>query len=284
MTTRRIFSVLLVLILAIGLIPAEVSAAPKPKPMPRCYVALGDSISIGTSVLPGQSYPILVNAQLHAPLMLNFSRDGLNSDRLIHVLRNHYVMSSIRRANLITLTIGSNDVLGIFMDIIRKATGTTDWNAIMTDPAKLAKAVTALNNPSTVTRLKKGIKTFRKNFPYIVSRITALNPKARFVITTAYSPYHGIVIPIPGTAAVFDLGALSDQMIGGLNQVFSAMAKTKKGSKIIFVDLAVPFAVTPGTLNVELTPTTVNLDPHPNAAGQQMIANLILQRIQDMLN
>lgn len=280
MTTRRIFTVLLVLILAIGLIPAEVSAAPKPKP--RCYVALGDSISLGTSVSPVQSYPSLVNAQLHAPLMLNFSRDGLNSDRLIHVMRNHYVINSIRRANLITLTIGSNDVLGIFMDIIRKATGTTDWNVIMTDQIKLAQAVAALNNPSTVTRLKKGIKTFRKNFPYIVSRITALNPKARFVVTTAYSPYRGIEIPIPGTAAVFDLGALSDLMIGGLNQVFSDMAKTKKGSKIIFVDLAEPFVKAPEGLNAKPLPM-VNLDPHPNAVGQQMIANLILQRIQDML-
>lgn len=282
MTTRRIFTVLLVLILAIGLIPAEVSAAPKPKPKPRCYVALGDSISLGTSVSPVQSYPSLVNAQLHAPLMLNFSRDGLNSDRLIHVMRNHYVINSIRRANLITLTIGSNDVLGIFMDIIRKATGTTDWNVIMTDQIKLAQAVAALNNPSTVTRLKKGIKTFRKNFPYIVSRITALNPKARFVVTTAYSPYRGIEIPIPGTAAVFDLGALSDLMIGGLNQVFSDMAKTKKGSKIIFVDLAEPFVKAPEGLNAKPLPM-VNLDPHPNAVGQQMIANLILQRIQDML-
>ncbi len=282
MTTRRILSVLLVLILTIGLIPAEVSAAPKPKPL--CYVALGDSISIGTSVLPGQSYPSLINARLNAPLMLNFSRDGLTSYGLIHVMRNHYVMNSIRRANLITLTIGSNDVLGIFLDIIRKATGTTNWNAIMSDPTKLAKAIEALNRPGAAVRLKKGIKTFRKNFPYIVSRITALNPKARIAVTTAYSPYHGIVIPVPGTAAVFDLGALSDQMIGGLNQVYSAVARTKRGSKIIFVDLAVPFAVTPGTLNVELTPFAVNLDPHPNAAGQQMIAHLILDRIPDMLH
>lgn len=278
MTTRRIFSVLLALILAIGLIPAGAAAAPKPKP--RCYVALGDSISIGTNVSPAQSYPRLVNAQLNAPLMLNFSRDGLNSDRLIHVMRNHYVMNSIRRANLITLTIGSNDVLGIFMDIIRKATGTTDWNVIMSDQIKLAQAVAALNSPSTVTRLKKGIKTFRKNFPYIVSRITALNPKARFVVTTAYSPYHGIVIPTSQTT-YFDLGALSDQMIGGLNQVFSAMAKTKKGRKIVFVDLAEPFVVAPEGLNAKPLPM-INLDPHPNAVGQQMIANLILDRIQDM--
>jgi lysophospholipase L1-like esterase len=153
----------------------------------------------------------------------------------------------------------------------------------MSDRTKLAKAVAALNRPSNVARLKKGIKTFRKNFPYIVSRITALNPKARFVVTTAYSPYHGIVIPIPGTTDVFDLGALSDQMIGGLNQVFSAMAKTKKGSKIRFVDLAMPFFIAPEGLTAKFTTTTVNLDPHPNAAGQQMIANLILKSIQDML-
>ena len=281
MASRRILSVLLVLILAIGLISVEASATPKPRPL--CYIALGDSISFGTGVLPGQSYPSLVNATLHAPLMLNFSRDGLNSDRLIHVMRNHYVMNSIRRANLITLTIGSNDVLGVFLDIIRKATGTTDWYAIMSDPANLAKAIEALNSPGAMVRLKKGIKTFRKNFPYIVSRIRALNPKARVVVTTAYSPYHGIVIPIPGTASVYDLGALSDQMIAGLNQVYSDVAKTKKGSKIIFVDLAIPFATTPGLLNVELTPFTVNMDPHPNAAGQQVIANLILARIPDMI-
>jgi lysophospholipase L1-like esterase len=173
-------------------------------------------------------------------------------------------------------------VLGVFLDIIRKATGTTDWYAIMSDPALLAKAVTALNSPSAATRLKKGIKTFRKNFPYIVSRIRALNPKARFVVTTAYSPYHGIVITIPGMVSGYDLGALSDQMIAGLNQVYSEVAKTKKGAKIVFVDLAIPFAATPGLLNAELTPFTVNMDPHPNAAGQQVIAKLILDRIQDM--
>ena len=80
------------------------------------YLALGDSITVGYGVQTSFSFPVLYadflrrhNQNLN---MLNLGVNGLTTSGLLALLQyNHNFRRSVSQASLITLTIGSNDLL-----------------------------------------------------------------------------------------------------------------------------------------------------------------------------
>ncbi|MDR3540198.1 MAG: GDSL-type esterase/lipase family protein [Desulfosporosinus sp.] len=80
------------------------------------YLALGDSITVGYGVQTSFSFPVLYADFLrrHNPnlRMLNLGVNGLTTRGLLALLQyNHNFRHSVSQASLITLTIGSNDLL-----------------------------------------------------------------------------------------------------------------------------------------------------------------------------
>lgn len=81
------------------------------------YVALGDSLTLGTGALlsPGfvQRFAQLTERKFHSPLYVDvFAKNRIPSHELVEmVTSNHVVRNSISRANMITITIGGNDLL-----------------------------------------------------------------------------------------------------------------------------------------------------------------------------
>ena len=128
-------------------------------------MALGDSITAGYGVESSFSFPSLYAAFLrrHNPDLhvLNCGVNGLTTSGLLNLLQtNNNLCHSVSQASLITLTIGSNDLL----HFIEKP------NQIMN------------------TSLKHTFNTMGQNLSKIGDVLRRLNPRATVKVATLYNP------------------------------------------------------------------------------------------------
>ncbi|MDP4125863.1 MAG: SGNH/GDSL hydrolase family protein [Bacillota bacterium] len=129
------------------------------------YLALGDSITAGYGVESPFSFPSLYAAFLrrHNPdlQMLNCGINGLSTGGLVDLLQtNHRLRQSVSQASLITLTIGSNDLL----DLIRNP------------------------NQRMSVSLKPIFCSMDSNLMKIGDMLRRLNPRATVKVATLYNP------------------------------------------------------------------------------------------------
>jgi len=128
------------------------------------YVALGDSLAAGRTPydLFDKGYPDYIAQSLeesnHKVFFDNFGKSGYTSEDVKNdILTNKDIRKEIRKANVITLDIGANDLL-------RK---------LNTDPAHVTDALTTVNN----------------NLQVILETIDKLNPKAKVYVMGYYNPF-----------------------------------------------------------------------------------------------
>lgn len=132
--------------------------------MNTIYLALGDSITTGYGVGINQSFAALFYKNLLAfdPGLqyVNLGVNGLTSMELASMVRQERVCSLIAQAKIISLTIGSNDLLAVGKGFISGAGANTDL---------------ALGN-------------FHQNFMFIGNQIRAINPSVLVKAATIYNP------------------------------------------------------------------------------------------------
>ncbi|MCD8510609.1 MAG: GDSL-type esterase/lipase family protein [Bacillus sp. (in: Bacteria)] len=80
------------------------------------YTALGDSLTLGVGAYFSsgfvQRYAKLIEDRFKVPVITNvFAKPRIPSMELLHMLTNHTVRHSIKQANIITISIGGNDLL-----------------------------------------------------------------------------------------------------------------------------------------------------------------------------
>lgn len=264
MKRNRILSLLLTLVLLLSLAPSGLAAA-----TPYTYVALGDSIAAGYGLTnASHSYPVRVAGLIGATNTYNLAQSGMSAAQVLAQLQDPDVAAKVASANLITVSAGCADVLGAFLQLVQTAAGTSDYMAIAQDSAKLAAVAQALQSAQGKAQLAQAVQQAAVTLPQIALAIRQLNPSAKLVFTNAYDPYDGIVIP---GAVPLDLGAVSGPLVLALNQ---AMAQGLSGVTVVDVYSAFRAPGAPRCVNATLAPP-VSLDPHPNAAGHGLIAELI---------
>ncbi|WP_246942838.1 GDSL-type esterase/lipase family protein [Bacillus pinisoli] len=118
MNLARKFSVLITLLVILTLLPST-SFAKGTEGKTLDYVALGDSLAAGVTPynLKDAGYPEYLadrftQSQYKVDLN-NFGVPGLKSSGLLDQLNNPTVLAEVAKADLITLNIGANDVLGL---------------------------------------------------------------------------------------------------------------------------------------------------------------------------
>jgi lysophospholipase L1-like esterase len=93
--------------------------------MNTIYLALGDSITTGYGVGSNQSFATVFykNLQAYNPGLqyVNFGVNGLTSGELVSIVGQRKFNDWIAQAKMISLTIGSNDLLAIGRDLISKS-------------------------------------------------------------------------------------------------------------------------------------------------------------------
>lgn len=167
------------------------------------YISLGDSIAVGhainadwekdygwdaqygvdgrkETVIVPKSYTDLIRRALAAKYngkitAISFARSGDTVADLMEKLTHEAVIKAIKRATLVTICIGANDVLTPAINGI----GAYLNSGAIDDLARNVEAnLATLNNDSAPTSYKA-----------LFDKLIAINPKAQYVFTTIYNPY-----------------------------------------------------------------------------------------------
>lgn len=261
MVLKRYAALALTLMLLLTCIGPASAATP-----PYNYVALGDSIAAGYGLAnPMHSYPVRLTGAIGASGVTNLSRSGMTSREVLEQLSNLGVQDRIQDADLITVSAGCADVLGVLLETVKQVAGTDDVNAIVADPEKLAAVAAALQSAPVQATFSEAIAQAASTLAQIDATLKQLNPSAKRVYTSGYNPYTGFNL------FDFQFGVLSDSIITSLN---AAIASALPGAAIVDVKALFSAPGAPHCVNATLA-SPVNLDPHPNAAGHALIASAI---------
>lgn len=263
MNINRISAVIAVCVIAFILSAAvSVTAAESAS---NNYVALGDSMAygFGLSDINTQGYTNLVATELGINLV-NYAVNGMTSIGLLNALdkmsEGTDAHTQLQNASLITVSIGSNDLLSKLSSV---------WYTVPdpADAAAFAALEASLTSEQKLAEFDSGVESYRINLPLIYESLRELNPKAQIIMTEFYNPFYGVMF------GAFDFSALSDKYIIQMNDILHA-GQTEMDYKIAAVYDSFN---APALTNVDLT--TLIMDPHPNTEGHAVIAEAVLSMV-----
>lgn len=232
--------------------------------------AMGDSITFGMSATKGNGYVDLFynnaksiqgNEELK---LMNLGIPGdKSSDLLSKLMNDSPTKDAVRKAKIITISVGGNNLLAPVINAIA-----TSFNLVPTSPTfakDLALALSSPNNQQTLnialsklpSALTAGVQQFGTDWMGIIGAIKTLAPKADVYVTTLYNPLNQLD----------PLYNVFDPAIQGINKIIKT---PNAGYKV--ADVYTAFHDYKGTeplVNFNLF--TGNLDPHPTTKGHEVI-------------
>ena len=281
---KRILSTLLALCLALSLLPASALAAGGEQ---KSYVALGDSITTGYGLAENETGFARQVADSNGYTLTNLAQNGVTSSMLFASLSGSEVSSAIASADLITVTIGGNDLMNALYAYLSDAYNTQNNTYITAEDVKASLAGTHSEiQQSTMlilaaskikyfpqsTEATTALGAFTTNLTNIISAIKGNNSSAEIIVVNQYNPYSRL-----STGNLLDLSAL-DSAVQALNTAISSGATA--GYTVADVYTAFEEA-TENPCNASVSLPSINLDFHPNAAGHSLIASTISALLTD---
>lgn len=222
------------------------------------YVAFGDSIAAGYGLdgysegqthAPAESYQTLTGKFLKTNA-LNYAVSGDNSSDCMRLLESGKADDDLKNADIISLSIGSNDLLKPFIQIVKKNFNTS-LIANLKDNATLHAQAAA----------------FAEKFASILAILHEKAPAAKIYVTNVYNPFR--FLPV--------LGGLAETYIQEINETFSADAPD-----YVLVDVYTPFSkkeLVNAHFNIR-NPSDFNPDPHPSVEGHRAIADAFIRALK----
>lgn len=273
----KIVRVLFVISLVCGLfVPYSVTSSGDNENKIVHYVALGDSIARGYGLknVEEESYVGRVAAALEetygAVKLINFGKNGLRSDELLNILTEpenkdyDEYRDAICEADIITLSIGSNDLL-------QYLTGDTDLQELKKDADHL---------------FTEACDKFCDNIPGIISAISQNAPQAQLFVNNIYNPCHDSSFR-DSDGMIKYLDEIAERYIDAINggfqseQVQSVFNNKNQGGRkeeYSLVNVKDAFDNSEEQL-INMVVTWGSMDPHPNKEGHRVIAELIIPKI-----
>lgn len=276
---RRVLSVLLSLCLVLSLLPTAAFAQEK------SYVALGDSITTGDGLAGSeQAFPEIVAEETGYDLT-NLAVSGATSQDLLETLSDDRASDAVEGADLITITIGGNDLMGALYlylaneyneknntffdaDDVRDAL-MGEEDAPVEQMTMVLFAAGKLSSFTQSDEADTAFTEFAENLSAIVTTIKTANPDVSIIVANQYNPYssfEGTMLAL--VATVFDEGLTL------LNGIIDAGAGTGAYSVADVYGMFDQAGENP--CNAYFTSTTdMDLDFHPNAYGHDLIAEVV---------
>lgn len=278
---KKLISLLLSLCLLLGCTSAAFAEAPK------VYLALGDSITTGYGLAEGEPcFPELL-AQSAGYTLINRGVNGNTVAGLLKQLADPSAIPDVMAADLITITCGGNDLIGLLYQSIAMIYNATvpallavkaeDIPVIMSDPEDprqqaLMMAVQtilegneAMGVPSFTEgdAIQEALTGYLQGLNTVISGIRAVNPDAVIIVATQYNPYPDFAGEFAQMSASVGVG------VQKLSQAIALNATMTEG--YLVADVYSAFAASEVRL-CNATPEPLELDFHPNAAGHAVIA------------
>ena len=244
------------------------------QPKTISIAALGDSITRGYGLadVNGERFTSLVADEIESAGMevkiANYGVDGIKSDELLAELKaGRY--TAVKAAEYITLCVGANNILGPAFDFL-EAASEQEGDA-------LKQSYQTLRQKSD-----KGCEQLEKDLPVILETIREYNPEGKIILLNLYNPYAHFDIPMDSIEEGLTLASLTDEYIRKMN----AITESYQDKVAAVVDVYAAFDgqsaefVCARSENGEMT----NMDPHPNAAGHEAIAEALWDVISGLSN
>ncbi|MBR6401188.1 MAG: hypothetical protein IKS17_08230 [Firmicutes bacterium] len=249
------------------------------------YIALGDSIASGYALShpETQSYPALFS-NAHQMKYENLAVPGKTSQELLDELKNDtYDLSG---ASVITVSIGSNDIMKPMINAIAKELGVDpekedDINKAILDRIEFIKKYEKLE--TLKGRVKRIEALFIDNadfyaicdntsqvmIPQIAAEIRKKNPSAQIIFTNYYNPFKNKILVVPlsdSSQGEYAVGNRIQPYIDRLNKGLAASDDYK------FADVYAAFTSSRYVnANIDMREPNVSFDPHPTALGHRAI-------------
>ena len=287
---RRLLSVLLSLCLMLGLLPTAAFA------QGEVYVALGDSISTGYGLTDSDACFTRQIAASKSYALKSHAVDGATSSTLLAKLSDPAVAADVASADVITITIGGNDLMGalyLYLANQYNKTNGTALSAADIQNALMGKHET-INQPdilifassvlSDFPQSEEAISALRQlgtNLTASIAAIKNANPDVTLIVANQYNPYSYAaknVNPLIA-AAVNTIVEAFETGITALNATIATMS-LQLGYDVADVSSAFKSAEE-NPCNASFASQPINLDFHPNAYGHSLIANAILPLLPD---
>lgn len=271
---KRIISlVILILITASFTFALQIHADGESKK----YFALGDSIAYGYGLAnPDKNTYAAQIAFKYSMSLSNLAVNGATSADMLSTITN---TPSIKNAELITISIGGNDIISNRSMFISKALLDKFTSSGMTKEAAISsiKLISALipidefyfnlgevNFDTIDSDIEKVYETMEKNLTESIILLRNNNPDAVIILQTLYNPYiNNSVYKIAG----MDVGELIDPFIKRTNEIYTKVSN------------ALPKAFSIADVAYGMTGHTEyfykNWDFHPTQKGHDYMAEII---------
>ena len=276
---RRLLSVLLSLCLMLGLLPTAAFA------QGEVYVALGDSISTGYGLTDSDACFTRQIAASKSYALKSHAVDGATSSTLLAKLSDPAVAADVASADVITITIGGNDLMGALYLYLANEYNEKNNTSFDADDVRdalmgeedapveqMTMVLFAAGKLSSFTQSDEAdtaFTEFAENLSAIVTTIKTANPDVSIIVANQYNPYssfEGTMLAL--VATVFDEGLTL------LNGIIDAGAGTGAYSVADVYGMFDQAGENP--CNAYFTSTTdMDLDFHPNAYGHDLIAEVV---------
>lgn len=221
----------------------------------KTLVALGDSIPFGYGLEEGnvspskKAYPHLIGGGMEYTADSELTVSGMKTSELLTALTTSEYQAALKQADVVTLTIGSNDIFGIYgpaQDIIKKVLADATYKTTTAELDFFSKAAAG----------------FEINFPKIITEIRKYTD-AKLVVYNIYNPF-----PTGFAPALTNLNGLGELYIPQMNDKIKQTVD-QSGSNIIMADTYSAFE------GKELSYVLLlKNDIHPSVTGQEALAKL----------
>jgi len=237
------------------------------------YLVLGDSIAEGYGLKDKNNrYAKLVqkNYKIKNENFVDLSKSGMTAHELSLNLNNSEYINGIKNSDLITISIGSNELLSVFTQIVEQvvlSSSTADLNVLSNSLTK------ELQSTSSRKLFEESISVYKQSWDSILEQIKAINPNATIVATEFYNPYYNLE----------ELGGISEYYIKQLNDILHDKNNTAYYIANIYEVFNNPEEKCTNVNTDSLNYNRFNIssfDPHPNAHGHKIIAEKIIESLQ----
>ena len=292
---RRILAALLSLCMVLTLIP--LTAAAEETETAKNYVSLGDSIPAGYDLGEGEkAYPAQL-AETNSFQATYLAESGLTSEGLLEKMADETVLAALKEADVVTVTVGGNDLMNALYSFLAAK---YNANPELTEEQKLDEekiqallmkgdatilgfAVEAVKDFSDSEEAQGALSSFAVNLAGIVTAIQKANPEAAIYVTNQYNPYTYVAAANATNPLVSaSLKTVAEAFDSGVQKLNSTLAYAAVNMKTFtVVDVYTPFQeAEENPCNAEVSSLAqLNLDFHPNAYGQSLIAQAVDEAI-----
>ena len=259
---------------------------------PKTYLALGDSIAYGYALedKENDSYPGKVRKKLNIETanFKNLSVSGMTAQEFYEQIQTTEYTQAIKNADLITISIGSNELLGLVINVVAKETGIPQNDPNFAEKVQeyvlklgmlkqlqlLDKIYNTMTSEEMKTQISYVIEEYKKSWTNSINYIKSINSNVIIVATEFYNPYYEVAL------GSYDLGGFVEENIQKLNDILISSSNSEKEYKI--AKIHDEFNTTnPRLTNVCIEKDNLNVDPHPNVSGHEIICNKILDVLTD---